>query len=270
VTTLGEPLGRLRDFSERNYGLLLSAAYPFDRFHRVELNFSQIFVERVFYERDLFGDFFRSSSEFRSVSSPSVSLIGDNALFGYYGPVNGQRYNLSFSPSFAWFENGLAYRTVTVDVRRYWDLTHGYTIAGRVLGGMSDGTGGQIFRVGGFSTLRGYSDFDLQGSRVAILNAEIRFPFIQQLGLVGPVPVGIFNLRGAVFGDAGLIWNQGDELRLTHTVEGTRRLDDPKVGFGVGVRSAIYFLILKLDAAWNTDLHGASQPRWHFSIGPEF
>ncbi|HEY2955701.1 MAG TPA: hypothetical protein VGK89_10685 [Candidatus Eisenbacteria bacterium] len=270
VTTLGEPLGRLRDFSERNYGLLLSAAYPFDRFHRLEFNFSQIFVERVFYEQDAFGDFFRSGSEFRSVSSPSVSLIGDNSLFGYYGPVNGQRYNLSYSPSFPWFENGLAYQTVTLDGRRYWDMTHGYTFAGRVLAGASEGTGAQIFRVGGFSTLRGYSDFDLQGSRVAIVNAEFRFPFIQQLGLVGPVPIGFFNLRGAVFGDAGVVWNPGDKLRLTHVVEGTRRLDDPKLGFGVGVRSSVYFLIFKLDAAWNTDLHGASQPRWHFSIGPEF
>ncbi len=270
VTTLGEQLGALRNFSERNYGMLFSAAYPFDRFRRVEFAFTQMFLERVFYERDAFGEFFRSGSEFRSVTSPSVSLIGDNSLFGYYGPVNGQRYNLTYAPAFAWFDNGLAYQTVTFDARRYWDLTRGYTFAGRVLAGMSNGSGAQTFRVGGFSTLRGYSDFDLRGSRVAIVNAELRFPFIQQLGVVGPVPVGIFNLRGAVFGDAGVVWNPGDDLRLTHFVEGTRRLDDPRLGFGVGVRSAIYFLILKLDAAWNTDLRGASQPRWHFSIGPEF
>ena len=37
-----------------------------------------------------------------------------------------------------------------------------------------------------------------------------------------------------------------------------------------GLRTALYFLILKLDAAWNTDFGYVSQPRWHFSVGPEF
>ena len=84
--------------------------------------------------------------------------MGDNALFGYYGPVNGSRYNLSFTPSFAWFPNGLAYRTVTLDTRKYWDFTHGYTLAARALGGVSDGRDPQSFQVGGFSTVRGYPD----------------------------------------------------------------------------------------------------------------
>ena len=88
--------------------------------------------------------------------------------------------------------------------------------------------------------------------------------------MVGPVPVGIFNLRGAVFGDLGAIWDRGEPLRFSRLVDGKRRLADPKMGFGVGVRTALYFLILKLDAAWNTDFGYVSQPRWHFSVGPEF
>ncbi len=270
VTTLGEALGSPKLFSERNYGLLLTSSYPFDRFHRAEFNFIQMFQERQFFERDVFGVAEPAGKESRSVTSPSASLVGDNALFGYYGPVNGRRYNLTYSPSLGVFPHGLAYHTLTYDARSYWDLTHGYTFAGRVLTGYSAGRNPQTFRVGGYSTLRGYSDYDLLGSRVAIVNLELRFPFIQQLGLVGPVPVGIFNLRGAVFGDAGVVWNDGDKLRLTHVVDGARRLASPKVGFGVGIRTAVYFAILKLDAAWNTDGVGASQPRWHFSIGPEF
>ncbi len=270
VTTTGEQLGSPRLFSERNFGGLIEAAYPFDRFHRVEFNLIQQFVDRKFYEQDIFGDYFISARRLESVTSPAVSLIGDNSLFGYYGPVNGSRYNLTLSPSFPVFRNGRAYHTASLDARRYWDLTRGYTFAARVLGGWSDGPDAQTFRVGGFSTLRGYSNFDLLGSRLAIVNAELRFPFIQQLGLVGPVPIGVFNLRGVVFGDAGVVWSRGEKLRLMHTFDGKRRLDSPKVGFGAGVRTAIYFIILKLDAGWNTDFAGASQPRWHFSIGPEF
>jgi outer membrane protein assembly factor BamA len=269
VTTLGEQLGTPRLFSERNFGLLLSTAYPFDRFRRVEFGYTQMFVERTFFEEDAIG-VFETGREYRSVSSPSISLVGDNALFGFYGPVNGQRYNLTFSPSFSWFENGLAYHTVTLDARRYWDLTRGYTFAGRVLGGYSDGRDPQSFRVGGFSTLRGFSDFDSTGSRIAIANAELRFPFIQQLGLVGPVPLGVFNLRGAVFADAGLAWDQGEAVRVSHAVGDRRRLRDLMFGFGTGVRTALYFFIVKLDVAWRTDLVDISEPRWHFSIGPEF
>jgi Tol biopolymer transport system component len=270
VTSFGEFLGAPRLFSERTFGLLLNSSYPFDRYRRVEFNLTQMFLERTFFEEDAFGLLFETAQEFRSVTMPSFSLVGDNALFGWYGPVNGGRWNFTYSPALDVFPNALAYQTVTFDTRRYWDLTHGYTFAGRVLTGWSGGRDPQTFRVGGFSTLRGYSDFDLLGSRTLIVNAELRFPFIQQLGLVGPVPLGFFNLRGAVFGDAGMVWDEGDDLRLTHVLEGERRLKDPKVGFGVGVRTALGFVILKLDTAWSTDLVGVSQPRWHFSLGPEF
>ncbi len=278
VTTLGDALGSPRLFSERNFGVLASASYPFDRFRRMELSLTQLFAEIRFFD-PLFGT--PLERKYQSVSSPSVSLVADNALFGYYGPVNGHRSNLTYSPSLAVFANGLSYQTLTADLRRYWDLTHGYTFAVRALGGYSGGRDARTFFVGGFSTLRGFEDFSLEGSRVAISNVELRFPFIQQLGLVGPVPIGIFNLRGAVFADFGAVWYPGDKLRLS-VVSGDRqdllsappgtedRFNGLGFGFGTGVRTAVYFFILKLDAAWNTDFKTTSTPRWHFSIGPEF
>ena len=272
VSTLGESFGSPRLFSERNFGALVSASYPFDRFHRAEFNFTQMFLDRQFFVRDVFGDVAAANHEYRSVSSPSVSLVSDNALFGYYGPVNGQRWNLTYGPSFAWFQNGLAYNTVTFDGRRYWDLTHGYTFATRVLTGASDGRNPQSFRIGGFSTLRGFPDFALLGSRVALLTTELRFPFIQQLGIVGPVPVGLFNLRGVMFGDVGAIWSAGEKLRFSENGRLTDPLKGPGVGmsFGTGVRTSLLFLIVKVDVAWRTDLQEVSRPRWHFSLGPEF
>src|SRR5262249_3415121 len=156
-----------RLFSERSFGTQISASYPFDRFRRVEFGIIQMFVERTFFEEDEFG-FNEAGKEYRSVSAPRLSLVGDNTLFGYYGAVNGSRYNLSFTPSFAWFANGLAYRTLTLDTRKYWDLTHGYSFAVRALGGVSEGRDPQSFQLGGFSTVRGYPDFDTHGSRVAI------------------------------------------------------------------------------------------------------
>jgi Tol biopolymer transport system component len=270
VTTLGEQLASPQLFSERTFGGLVGVAYPFDRFRRIELNYTQMFLERKFYDQDIFGDFFVTGRQYRSITSPGVSLVTDNTLWGYYGPVNGQRSNLTYSPALPVFPNALAYQSVLGDWRRYWDLTHGYTVAVRMLGSYSGGRDPQIFRAGGFSTLRGYSDFDLLGSRLAITNVEVRFPFIQQLGLVGPLPIGFFNLRGAVFGDAGLIWNDDAPLRWEPLRTAVAPQNGYAVGFGTGVRSSVFGLILKLDTGWSTDFHGVSRPRWHFSIGPEF
>jgi len=227
-------------------------------------------VERAFYDRDVFGYFVRGPRQVRSVISPSLSLVGDNSLSGYYGPVNGARYNVTYSPGVGLFDNSLAYHTLTADLRRYWDLTYGYTFAARTMAAGSWGRDPQAFQVGGFSTLRGWPDFDLVGSRFTIVNAELRFPFIQQLGLVGPVPLGSFNLKGAIFSDAGMVWNQGDVLRLTRVSPEGRRLASPRLSFGLGMRSFLFIALVKLDVAWRTDLHETTSPRWHFSIGPEF
>jgi len=267
ITSLGEPLGASRFFAERSYGALVSMAYPFDKFRRVEFNFTQMFVERTFFDRDVFGDFFETGQEYRAVTSPGISLVGDNALYGYYGPVNGGRWNLSFSPSIAVMPNGLSYRTVTLDVRRYVDFTGGYQFATRLLGGVSDGRDPQVFRVGGFSTLRGYDDFSLFGTRMAIANLEMRFPF---LGLLTPGPLGFFSLRGAAFTDFGYVWTEAHEPRLSHELDGHRRVKDLKLGIGGGLRTSFGLFILKYDVAWATDGYDTSKPNWYFSIGPEF
>jgi len=270
VTTLGEQLSSAQILSERTFGGLGELSYPFDRFRRTDLEFTQMFVERVFYVTDAFGDLVPGPSAYRSVTSPSISFVGDNSLSGYYGPVNGSRYNVTYAPAFGLFSNSLAYQTFSLDYRKYWDMTSGYTFALRSLDAISNGRDPQAFQVGGFATLRGYPDYDLVGSRFTIVNAEFRFPFIQQLGLVGPLPLGNFNMRGAVFSDAGLVWNPGDPLRLTTVDQYGRHLASPDLAFGTGIRTFFLFGLIKLDVAWKTDLRYVARPRWDFSIGPEF
>jgi Tol biopolymer transport system component len=270
VTSLGEQLGSSELFSERTFGVLTGWSYPFDRFRRVEAQFTQMFVEEEFFERLPNGSVVSTNREYRSASSPSISLVGDHALWGSSGPVNGSRWNLSYSPAFAWFPNALAYHTGTFDFRRYHDLSRGYSFATRFLGGMSGGRDRQAFRVGGFSTVRGYPDFDLIGTRLLLGNLELRFPFVEDLGVVGPLPIGRFRLRGAVFADIATIWNEGVSPRFwTRDSRGTV-LVDPYFSFGTGIRTWFLGLPMKLDVAWATDLNDITRPRWHFSIGPEF
>ena len=270
VTTFGEALGGPRLFSDRNFGALFGLSYPVDRFRRIEMDLTQTFVDREFFNQDIFGNVTATAHDYKTITATTFSLVGDNTLFGYYGPVNGGRhiYSLSLAPPL--FPNPLSYITGTIDTRRYWDLTHGYTFAWRALGGASGGTNPQSFQVGGYSTLRGYSNYALLGTRFAVSSLELRYPFIQQLGVVGPIPVGLFNLRGASFVDVGAVWNGSDQMRFSNVVNGRRVLDAPRLGFGTGIRTAALFMIFKLDVAWRTNLAYITRPAWFFSIGPEF
>jgi len=270
VTSLGEQLTSAQLFSEQTFGALAGVSYPFDRFRRVEAQFTQMFVNEQFFQEVLPGSFVQTNQVYRSVSSPSLSLVGDNSLFGEFGPVNGGRWNLTYSPSFPVFPKALAYQTVTLDSRRYFDLSHGYTFAFRALGGTSGGRDPQAFRVGGFSTIRGFPDFDIIGTHLAMANLELRFPFVENLGVVGPLPIGNMRLRGALFTDFGEVWSGSVKPRLWEVDERGRHLVDPHFAFGTGIRTWLLGLPMKLDVAWATDLQHTNRPRWHFSIGPEF
>jgi hypothetical protein len=67
-----------------------------------------------------------------------------------------------------------------------------------------------------------------------------------------------------------MVWSEGDPLKFWEANGGNRRLVSPMLSFGTGIRTSVFFLIMKLDTAWTTDLDRVSRPRWHFSIGPEF
>ena len=265
-----ELLGGPRLFSERSFGVLFGASRPFDRFCRLELAFTQSLVERMSFEEDAHGEAARAGRRYQAVSAPALALVGDDAVWGSTGPVNGGRSDLAFSPSFGWSGRGLSCRTATLDARRYWSLAGGYTLAARALAGRSDGRDARTFFVGGFSTLRGFPPGGITGTRLAIVSTELRFPFIERFGAVGPVPLGRLDLRGALFADAGLVWDRGEPLRFTHVVLGERRLASPLASFGAGVRTPVGFIVAKVDAAWQTDLASVGRPRWEFSIGPEF
>ena len=60
---------------------------------------------------------------------------------------------------------------------------------------------------------------------------ELRYPFIQQLGVVGPVPVGLFNLRGASFVDVGSVWSGNDQMSFWGYQNGQARAERATGGF---------------------------------------
>ena len=63
--------------------------------------------------------------------------------------------------------------------------------------------------MGGSWDLRGYPRWSLRGKKLWLTSGELRFPFIDQLGIKFPfASIGLGSLRGALFFDAGSTWDK--------------------------------------------------------------
>jgi len=110
----------------------------------------------------------------------------------------------------------------------------------------------------------------LVGSRVAVANAEIRFPIIRRFDL-GSLPIGLPPLDGLFFYDAGLAWSAGQTVSLTKPNNYDFNLQRyPFRSYGFGLRMNLFNLaILKWDYAKPLDQPG-KKANWTFSLGPSF
>src|SRR5262249_62390015 len=105
------------------------------------------------------------------------------------------------TPPLLSFTNSMRDGAAPLVYRRYFNLGADYQFAVRGMSAASFGQDAQAFQLGGATTVRGYDDFALVGTRIAFTNFELRFPFVNALGVVGPIPLGFFNLRGVAFAD---------------------------------------------------------------------
>ena len=123
--------------------------------------------------------------------------------------------------------------------------------------------------------LRGANYYERVGDRFALMNFEFRFPLIRYLILGWPLPLGVVNVRGALFSDIGTAWYKGEEKDLDLIHGRDLRLpqlgDDMVMGYGLGARAFVGFFLLRFDAAWKTDLvSNSAKPQYYFSLGAEF
>jgi hypothetical protein len=138
--------------------------------------------------------------------------------------------------------------TVTADVRVYAPGVRPHdVVAVRVSGGISNGdpTVGRTFLLGGStpatslvsfgsrasSLLRGFPDATFAGSRVALLNAEYRFPVFRLERGIGTWPIFFHTIHGAVFGDAGETWTTAFSIRSIKTSAGVEASCDIVAGY---------------------------------------
>jgi Tol biopolymer transport system component len=288
-TILG--IGRL--FSDRVYGATGAIVHPLSLFRRLELNVSHFYIDREYYDPNPEGVY--EDRDTRATIA-SLSWVSDNTLWGYTGPVNGGRANLTLEHAFNMGDKNISYSAVNADWRRYMKLGKGFSFATRLAGGYSGGRSPKLFYVGGVNNwigsdvqredeiytvqslyfsqlsfpLRGYDYFELAGTRYGIANFELRYPFIDYLALRFPLGLTLAQVQGALFVDAGTAWDQGKPLVLTSSTPGSR-LQDLKVGYGFGVRANLGFLVFRYDVAWPTDFRiFARRAAQYVSLGADF
>jgi len=105
-------------------------------------------------------------------------------------------------------------------------------------GGSNDNRGWQPYSLGPGSS-GGINDFNEANFKMAF-NAEYRFPFFGQL-------------FGALFADAGNIWNVFDNVEdKTYTFNGISSLKDIALGTGIGFRYDFSFFVFRLDFGYKT------------------
>ena len=109
-------------------------------------------------------------------------------------------------------------------------------------------------------------DTNISGEKKVLSSVELRVPFLETLSLAFPVPITLSHIRGSVFVDAGAVW---DEEKLFRGM-GDDKLEDIKFGYGFGPRMNLGYFVLKMDAAWLTDLSKISKPQVFISLSEDF
>lgn len=277
-------------FRFRNFGGVMSASYPLNRFYRLDGSLAVLNTS----SENL--DDFREESRKTTFIVPSLSFVHDNVLFGYTSPIEGTRYKLTLFGNPGLDDKTKSFYSFTYDYRTYFRFWFDNHLAFRVSGGYSGGANPQRFFIGGtdnwvnreFATgevpldspedfafltaglpLRGYNYAEQIGSKYSLLNIELRMPLIRYL-LTGPLPLFFRNILGTAFIDMGTAWNENENLKLFgRDASDNLVTEDLLIGTGFGVR--MYFLFLwRMDVAWRYNIDSFSEPRYMFSIGLDF
>ncbi|HVD62323.1 MAG TPA: BamA/TamA family outer membrane protein [Gemmatimonadaceae bacterium] len=276
----------------------LTTQYPFNRFSRFEagLQFNSIGRSLINLTQDCFVNGCTApeistvdSKPALNFTSPSVAYVSDNSLLGLTGPIMGRRYRFQITPSVG----NLRWTEYLADYRRYDPIVFNtLTFATRFLTSMAIGRDEGAFPkyVGRPEFVRGYDNANfygfectsyiggsstcntaqLVGSRVAVANAELRFPLIRRFDL-GSLPIGLPPVEGLIFYDAGLAWNKGQTVSLSKPDDYNFNLQRyPLRSYGVGIRVNLFNIaILKWDYAKPLDSSNR-KANWTFSLGPSF
>ncbi len=237
-------------YYEEKVGGQVSLSYPLSHFSRF------VFHQNLAYSDK---DWFFNKRRQAYLNATYFSYVHDNSIWGSTGPVDGQRFNITFGHTYDIAFSEVSYLTGLIDLRKYFRLSLRNTYAARLLYLFNEGKEARQFYLGGSWDLRGYDRWSLHGKNIFLLSQELRFPLIDAIGLRFPfLAMTLQGIRGALFVDAGNAWN--DEL--------TEMLGS----FGLGMRMRLAgYLVLRLDMGRRTDFKSISDHTFtQFFFGWDF
>lgn len=169
----------------------------------------------------------------------NTALVGDNSYFGVASPLAGYRYRIGIEGNVGDYK----FFAPTIDLRKYV-RTKPVTFAGRIYGYGRFGNSSQALFplfIGYPYLIRGYEansfyknnsrnngNFtidQLQGSRTAVVNFEVRLPFTGPEKLSQIQSKFLFTELNLFF-DAGLAWNAGDHISFKKEPDANQYLTD--------------------------------------------
>lgn len=244
---------------------ILSTEPSFQRVQRIEERRRRLTQNNLiissginFYNSTKRGIFDRAFTQFRANLSWSGNLLNSLARSFDWKQENGQY--LLFEVPFSQFIK------LETDWVKYWSVSENQTIAFRAFagaaipygnadnipfnrsffgGGAYDNRAWEVYRLGPGSSDSG-NEFNEANLKMS-LNVEYRFDLL-----------GAF--KGALFVDAGNIWNIADNVEESaRRFDGFRDLDELAVGTGFGIRYDFGLFLLRLDMGFKT--HNPVLPR---------
>jgi WD40 repeat protein len=194
-------------FFERVFGGYLSLSYPLSKFKRVEVTASLSNSDK-----EVIGELRERKALFLS---DAVSFVHDNSLWGPSGPIDGSRFNVTLAYTTDIQFSNANYYSLIFDYRHYLRLAQRSAFASRFWIFYNEGREARRFFMGGSWDLRGYPRWSLRGKKLWLMTHELRFPFVDQLGIRFPFGgVTFVGIRGALFLDTGSAWDD----RYTQTL----------------------------------------------------
>jgi WD40 repeat protein len=213
---------------ERVFGGYFAFSYPLSVFRRIEAStqISNSDKDTYFKERKAL------------LLSNSVSFISDNSIWCPTGPIDGNRIFLTLAYTTDIKTQNVNYYTVMADYRNYLRLSQGMAFASRFQVYWNEGKEARRFFMGGSWDLRGYNRWSLRGKKLWLTSQELRFPLINSIGVKFPFGgIGFGAIRGALFFDAGSVWDDKYEETLG--------------SFGLGARLNLFgALALRFDTGY--------------------
>jgi Tol biopolymer transport system component len=248
----------------RETGAIGILSYPFDRYHRIDVGTGYLSRQ---YSIPTFSGVFERSDNFPLVTT---TFSGDSAVFKFFGPVSGRRYNISTTYAPDLKEGGTLTADYSVDWRQYYQLSSRTLLAARVFGGYSSGNFPNFYYFGGLNTLRGYDFRSIIGNRAAFANFEFRFPLVDVLAT--PI-LALQQIRGVLFFDIGGANFDGQNFDTGQQYKFIQdgRLQDGRAAVGYGLSFDFWGLELHWDFAKRFDLKDTiGETRTSFWIGQTF